>query len=184
MGRFVMSILLVLAWLGFVVQGTHALFSDQVSLTGNIITTGGTDLQISNSQNGSSTLFADSRSGFSFDLSPGEWEDKYFFLKNVGSSDIALDIDVNCNSTGDSDAMLGSLSVEFTPVDSEGNPQGSKIATTLREMLSRHINLGVSVAEGKSQRFLLRVGLSANYFRQNDSAAYDLYFTGTQHLAV
>lgn len=181
--RIVYTLGIVLVWLGFVLEGSHALFSDAASLTGNALATGNAALEVSNSQNGSSTLFAEVRPGFSYTLSPGQHEDKYFILRNNSGSEVPLDISVSpAIQAPTASDLLPAFHLEFTPVDSSGALIGSSVDGNLSTMSIQPMSLGVVIPKGETQRFRLRAALLSTYAQQDQSLAYDLVFTGNQHL--
>lgn len=181
--RLMFSVMIIVAWFGLIAEGAHALITDTATLTGNSISTGSTDLQISNSQSGSSTTFADSRTGFSYFLNPGETGESYFLLKNASSSNTMLDIDVTAGNAGDSSPdLISAILVELTPVDSAGVATGVPISRQLQEYIAGHINLGATIDKGKTQRFKAKIILSPLVNLANQSINYDLVFTGTQHV--
>lgn len=178
----VFSMLVIIAWFGLIAEGAHALYADTATLAANSISSGSTDLQVSNSQSASSTSYADSRTGFSFALNPGESDEKYFFLKNVSTSNTLLDIDVAAgNASGVSD-IVDAVAIEFTPVDSTGSPVGQPVTCSLGYYLANHVGLGVSIDKGGVQRFKVRASLKQLYATPGQSVSYDLVFTGTQHV--
>lgn len=177
-----MCAVLAVAWFGMVTQSGHALFSDTATLTDNMVTTGSVDLQVSNSQSGSSTLFADARMGFEYTLNPGESAEKYFLLKNISTSSLSLDIAVSVAQYSGDASFSPMLQLEFTPVDSTGVETGPAKVTTLAAMVSAPVSLGVKVEGGKTQRFKLKTILAAEYASPQQSVTYQLVFTGTQHL--
>lgn len=179
--RLIYSLAIVLAWLGFVVEGSHALFNSSAILASNAITTGTAGLEISNSQNGSSTTYASSRPGFALNLNPGESDTHYFFLKNVSSGNTDFDISVNgVEADGASATLEQGVQLEFTPVDSTGNPTGSVVSQPLQSILSSSLQLNVIVPANTVQRFRLKTTLSGTYAGQGDTTGYDLSFTGVQ----
>lgn len=179
--RIFYSLAIVLAWLAFAVEGSHALFVDSVALTGNTITSGSADLLISNSQNGSSTTYSVDRPGFSFLLSPGQSEEQYFLLKNASISDVPFDIQFRAVSQVSNSDLKPAIKLEFTPVDSTGIATGSSFGGTLDEILTQEKASGVTIPAGSAQRFKMVVTLLPIYSKQNQTITYDLFFTGLQH---
>jgi hypothetical protein len=178
--RLFYSIAIVLAWFGFVLEGSHALFTDAASLTGNTISTGSVDLLISNSQNASSTVFADTRPGFTYSLNPGDSGEFYFLLKNSGSNGVPMDVDVSSSVTPE-DSMNTMVNVEFTPVDATGISVGA-ISTASLSGLTNPIRLSATIPAGGTQRFKMKATLSAVFPEQNHTASFDLLFSGRQHV--
>jgi len=178
------SVLLVLAWLSFAVEGSHALLSSGTTLTGSTITTGSTSLLLSNSQSGSSTLFSDTRPGFSFTVTPGSADTKYFILKNASTAKFGLDIDalavLPAQLTGN---LANQITIDITPVDATGNPTGPKAELVLESLSKMHLNLGTTINSGETQRYQIGAYLEPTYEGQGESVSFDLIFTGTQHNA-
>ncbi len=179
--RVLYSVLIVLAWLGFVVEGSHALFSDFASLSNNSITTGTVDLQISNSQNGTSTVYADVRPGFAMIINPGESDDHYLILKNASQADTPFDIDVTASPQGTNPELFNALTVDFTPVDTQGTAVGAPVSVPMLTLVNSRLPLGITINKGSTQRILVHTKLAATYASQNQSITYDLTFNGTQH---
>jgi predicted ribosomally synthesized peptide with SipW-like signal peptide len=180
----VFALLATMLWLGFVVDGTHALFSDQVQLTGNTISSGTADLLISNSQNSSSTIFEDTRPGFALDLSPGGSQEKYFLLKNSNESSVDLRISLDADLIGnDPTGMVGYISFAFIEVDGSGTPIGQGVTTTLPALLqSGQVSSDFVVPQGQTRRFRMTTTMDAAYTEQSAGISYDLRFIGTQLL--
>jgi hypothetical protein len=180
--RIIYSLLVVLLWLGFVVDGAHAFFIDSATLTGNTISTGTADLLISNSQNPSSTTYDDSRPGFILSLTPGETQEKYFLLKNASSAAIPFDVSVMATSITGNEAMLHAVSVEIIQVDETGLPVGEVMRAGLDGLLSTQSSKIGTIAKGATQRYKLRLTLDSAYKDQSQSMGYDLVFKGVQSL--
>jgi hypothetical protein len=180
--RILYSSTIILCWLGFVGKGTYALFNDTASLASNNISTGTASLLISNSQSASSTTYEDTRPGFSFTLSPGQTDEKFFLLKNTSQADIDFDIDATAviTSTADMKELPQNTTIEFIPVDEQGVATGQSASATLYNYSNGHIPIPVTVAKGGTARLKMRVGVNQNYGVQGVSATYDLIFTGNQ----
>jgi len=180
--RVVYALLLALLWLGFVVEGSHALFASAATLGGSTITTGTTSLLISNSQNGTSTTFSDTRPGFSVSLAPGQHDDHYLILKNASSAAVDFDAAVMATVTAPGPGTLaGATTLQFTPVDSSGATTGAMVQSALDTLNGQTLQLGVTIPQGTTQRFLVRTVLDSSYADQGQSLTYDLRFSGTQH---
>lgn len=179
--RILVALLAVLAWLGFVVEGSHALFTDQATLAGNSITTGTTNLLISNSQNASSTVYDKSRPGFALNLSPGEQSEKYFLLKNSSSGDVDFRLSIGATNLGSMPIAMGPfLSLILMQVDDSGTAIGSPFVTLLSDTLSSSRETPFILPKGSTQRFKLISKLSDTYSTQGDAVSYDLVMTGKQ----
>lgn len=182
--RIFFAVLAVLLWLGFVVDGSHALFLDQVNLSGNSITSGTADLLISNSQNPSSTVFDKSRAGFAFNLSPGESAQKYFLLKNSSDGDIDFRLSLNAAVSGDDTNFFSSqIGLLFEEVDSDGNPTGLQETTTLSDLRTGGVQTPFIIPKGVTRRYRLTTTLNSSFNTQGITENYDLIFTGTQLVA-
>ena len=180
--RLLLSLCVLLAWLGFVVEGSHALFTDSATLAGNTITTGQADLQVSNSQNPSSTVYADIRPGFAMGINPGEADQHFFLLKNMSDSTVALDIDVAASTPGTDKEFPQYVSFNFVPVDENGAPTGTPVTALLADLFEAAHSLQVTIPTGAAQRFQVTTKMNQDYHLPNVSYSYDLVFTGTQHL--
>lgn len=179
--RLFYGLLLVLLWLGYVVEGSHALFASAAGLTGTTLTTGTTSLLISNSQNGTSSLFSQSRPGFALSLSPGQHDDHYIILKNASPSNVDLDISAATALSNPIDNGLAALTtISFTPVDSSGTPTGAAQMGAL-DQFTQNLSLNTTIPQGASQRFLMRTALDSSYSQQGQTISYDLNFSGVQH---
>lgn len=179
--RLFIGVCLALAWFSVAVQSSNALFNDSVTLTGNTITTGTVDLLISNSQNSSSTIYSDTRTGFSLVMSPGESQERYIILKNASNSTLAMDIDVQAMiQSGTIGDIFQNVQIEFLPVDSTGLAMGNSVNGTINSISNQRLRLGISIPQDSTQRFRIRTSLNANYNQQNQNASYDLIFYGTQ----
>jgi hypothetical protein len=180
--KLLYSLLIVLAWLGFLVEGSHALFSASTTLTGNTINTGTVELQISNAQTGGSTAaFAASAQGFAYNLNPGSNDMRFMYLKNTSQINAAMDITVLANTNVVNNEFFNAVTMEFAPVDESGASTGTPVSVTLNSLANAQIPLGVSIPQGASQRIRVKTALSSGYARQSQSIAYDLTFNGSQH---
>jgi hypothetical protein len=157
--------------------------SDSVTLTGISISTGTVNLEISNSQNSSSTLYADTRPGYSVSLSPDSISENYFFLRNSSSSAITFDIYAKAiNLTGDVTTMENSLQLVFLPVDGSGNATGAGVTTSLAALRTQAVPLNVGVVSGTTQRFKMTLSANAGFSQVIKTVGYDLELTGVQHV--
>ena len=181
--RLLYSVLIVLVWLGFVVEGSHALFVGSATLATNTISTGTANLLISNSQNGSSTTYADTRPGFALNLDPGDSDTHYFLLKNTGTGNVGFDITVAAMSASGLEnlSMEQAINLEFTPVDSSGTATGSATTFPMIGLQTSPNQLNVTIPANSVQRFKLKTTLSSSYPNQNQTTGYDLMFVGVQH---
>lgn len=181
--KLLYSLLIVLAWLSLVAEGSHSLFVDTATLTGSTVTTGTAGLLISNSQNASSTIFAESRPGFSFSLVPGQSDDKFFLLKNSSASPLALDIIASASLPEGAPDLSKSILIELTPVTDDGIQAGSPVKMVLNDLTTNPIALNASISQGDTQRFRIRAFLMPAYAGQGDNLSFDMVFTGTQHVS-
>lgn len=182
--RLVYSLAIVLVWLGFIVEGSHALFADAVSLTDNKINTGSVDLQISTSQDSYPLVFNQTEPGFNFNIDPGKSIEKYVTLKNVSPSDVSLDIFAYTvlRQTEISDAKM--LSLEITPVDQDGLLMGTVVKEDLSVFSTGMYKTNIVLGKEMTQRFLLKVTLDPLYTIQNKAIDFDIYFSGVQHESI
>jgi hypothetical protein len=182
--RLVYSLAIALVWLGFIVEGSHALFADAVSVTDNKINTGSVDLQVSTSQDSYPLVFNQTEPGFNFILDPGKSVEKYVTLKNVSPSDVALDIFTYTalKQTNISDAKM--VSLEITPVDQNGLLMGTVVKEDLSVFSTSTFKTNIVLGKGMTQRFLLKMTLDPLYINQNQGMDFDIYFSGVQHEGV
>lgn len=180
--RVAYSLVVLLLWMSFVVDGAHAYFTDSVGLTGNTISTGSADLLISNSQNASSTTYDDTRPGFAFSLTPGETQEKYFLLKNASSANVPFDISVLASAVTGSEQLRSNVDINIFPVDDTGASSGQGIQASLDELLNSQSQIITTIAKGATQRFKLLVHLGFGQNEQDASLGYDLVFNGTQRV--
>lgn len=181
--RLFYSLLVVMLWLSFVVEGAHALFQDTASLTGTTLTTGTVGLLISNSQNPSSTIYEHSRPGFSAAINPGESVERYFLLKNASQADIPLNIDGVAALQVGNQQITTATRVAVVPVDETGLPTGESTPLTISNANGPHSAIFATIPQGGTQRFKLITSLDAAYDGQNQTIAYDLLLTGTQKVS-
>lgn len=181
--KLVLALLAVLLWLGFLVDGSYALFSDQVSLTGNSVVSGTTNLLISNSQNPTSTIFEKTREGFDLDLSPGESADRYFLLKNTGSANVTFKLSFGTSvPTGGPNTISAATDLRIVEVDSEGVPVGSDVAFNVWAYNNSFMETQMLVPKGVAKRYRLTTSLSSSFNQQGEALNYDLIVKGLQVL--
>jgi hypothetical protein len=178
-----LSLMLVIVWLGFIVGGSHALFGDAASLSGNVITTGTANLLISNSQGSTYTQFDDSRPGFDYNLIPGQEESRYFVLKNGSASNVTFDISVSVIGQNTTPEVLSFVTLKFVPVDDAGNETGPVVSFGMTTYGSTVVPLGVQIPAGGVQRMKAITGLSSASTAQGKTIMYDLVFTGVQKIS-
>ncbi|MBU6389593.1 hypothetical protein KGQ71_03685 [Patescibacteria group bacterium] len=179
--RIFYSLMVMLVWLGFVVEGSHALLTSMAILTGNSVSSGTAELKISSSQSSPPTTFSDSATGFAYNLVPGQSAEYYFTLENASPEDISLDTMVSVNYSDQIASIYNASTLEIVPVDNTGAPQGSGMSGTLDVLRNTQTSLGSTIAAGSAQRYKAKVTLDQSYTTGNDSSNFDLYFTGVQH---
>jgi hypothetical protein len=170
-------------WVGLIAMESQAVFSDQVNLTGNSISTGSVNLLISNSQNPNSTTFEKAREGFSFDLLPGQSAEKYFLLKNASAYESNFEIGVGIAIKQiSSDDLAQYVLLEITPVDGEGNVvEGQVVYANLENLKTNPFpTLGPLIPKGGVQRYRLKTTMSESYQVPQVGVTYDLIFEGVQ----
>jgi hypothetical protein len=179
--RFLYALIIVLAWFGFLIDGTQALFRDQALLKSNTISSGTAALLISNSQNASSTIYEHERPGFSYTLSPGQYEEKYLLLKNASGSDVSFDLEVQAVVQGvvNSELLYGA-EIYFEPVDEQGVATGAAVGDSLYTLAQYSKPINVRIPKGVVQRLRMRTGLQPSVENQGLNLSYDLVFTGVQ----
>jgi hypothetical protein len=117
-------------------------------------------------------------------MHPGKVEDRYFHLKNTGTAEVPLGIDMRVGEQDLPNGFAGLVSLEVTPVDSAGTPEGSPVIATMDQALKGPILLQSIIPHGDAQRYLLRTILDSKLTASVGTATYDLMFTGTQVLGV
>lgn len=179
--RLFWALLAVILWMGFLVDGSHALYADQVTLTGNSITSGTTDLLISNSQNASSTVFDKSRTGFAFNLSPGEQADRYFLVKNASDGDVDFRLSVAAAVSGtDYMSLIEHTQLVFKEIAPDGSETGNSTQVTLTALRNGPVETPFVITKGSTQRYKMSTSLTPDYGTQGQAATYDLIFIGNQ----
>lgn len=177
------SLLIVLLWLGFLTEGSHALLADSATLAANSLTTGSAGLMVSTSQDLASPLFAQSRPGFSFSAVPGKVESRFVSLKNSSPAQVPLDIDMLSNIQSGANNIYTATVLGFTTVDATGTPTGQPSSVTLAASSATHTRLNVTIPPDSVQRFRMDTTVDQGYALAGQNATYDLIFTGTQHYA-
>jgi hypothetical protein len=180
--RLFFALLAVMLWLGFVVDGSHALFSDSVRLVGNTLTTGTTNLLISNSQNPTSTVFDKERAGFAMALNPGESVGKFFLIKNANDGGVNFQLFLNSALASGDTSMPLYVTVTLQEVDHDGVGVGPTAQFNLENLMHNYLELPFVVQTGEVKRFQIITKLEGAYSTQNTSIAYALNFSGTQKL--
>jgi hypothetical protein len=180
-----LGLLTVLLWLGYVVDGSHALFQDQVRLTNNSIVTGSTDLLISNSQNPSSTVYETERAGFTFPLSPGQSASKYFLVKKSSDANVDMELEFSTFISSEHPNPLANATIlHLSEVDETGTilPLGERFSGTVSELEETHRLTTFVVPKGQARRFQLTAELAASYIQQGNELVFDLVVDGVQVL--
>jgi hypothetical protein len=179
--RLLMGLLVALLWLGFIVDGSQALYSKQIRLNGNTVTTGTSDLLISNSQNASSTIYEQTRPGFALSLVPGQSADRFFLVKNAsqGLVDFRLysSAVIHSDSTGN---LTQNVALTFTEVDSDGVAIGQPFTVSMTELANNIRITPFTVVKGEVKRFRLTTHLSPGVTTENAVLNYDLVIEGSQ----
>lgn len=172
----------LLAWVGLIAATSYAALNDSAVLTNNSLRVGSVNLLLSNSQNASSTIYEETREGFALELAPGQVAEKFFLLKNTSSSELAFAISVGAVLTTDNPALAQSLTLEFAPVDSEGNIlDGTHWKSgTVKDLAAGALPIDGVIGKGQAQRYKMRVALAAGYSQPDQVITYDLLFTGNQ----
>ena len=177
-----MALCVLLGWMSFVADGAHALFVSNAALTSNVITTGSSDILVSNSQNSTSTVFESTRPGFAISVTPGVPVDKYFLVRSVSPSGVDMDLDAHITTTTPPGLLSSSLLLSFVPVDSAGAEVGTPIVRSLESLTATHSPSFGLLLHNTTQRYKVSVLLDSAYKSQGDGITYDLILTGTQHL--
>lgn len=177
------SLLLVLLWLGFLTEGSHALLGATAGLPGNTLTTGSAGLLVSTAQLPSNDLFATSRPGFDLSVVPGIPDSHYLTLKNNSPSNTPLDLDVSAAPQDLPVDLMNNMSLTFVPVDSVGTSTGSSVTSAMAQIIGQHFSLKYVLPVGASQRFRMDTNIATTANKGGQVGSYDLSFNGTQHYA-
>ena len=177
------SLLLVLVWLGFITEGSHALLSSSATLAGNTLTTGSTNLLISSAQDPANDLFALSRPGFVLTGVPGISDTHYLTLKNNSPSKSALDIDLMATPQDLPQDLMIDTSFTFTTVSPDGVPIGTPVVTSMISIMNQHGSLKLTIPADAQQRIKMETAVSPQHSKAGEIGSFDLAFTGVQHYA-
>jgi hypothetical protein len=161
-----------------------ALQSPSVSLNGNIINSATADLRIST--NGT-TFTVPSVTGFTFDgVTPGGAAvpagGDSFYLKNVGSANLAIKLWVNSNPSNVSNVDLTKVHLIFTRVDTGG----SEVSLTLKSLVDSFATggtaLGDTITAGSTASYSLKVSMDSDAISGAGGGSItglNISFTGT-----
>ena len=177
------SMLLVLVWLGFLTEGSHALLSSSASLPGNTLTTGTTGLLISSAQDPANDLFATSRPGFVLSGIPGISDTHFLTLRNDSPSKTSLDIDVIASPQDLPQDLMLNTSFTFTTIKADGTPVGTPIVTNMASIMNQHSSLKLTIPADSQQRIKMDTMVSPQHNKSGETGTFDLSFNGVQHYA-
>lgn len=178
--KLLLSLFIIMGVSASAFAATKALLTDQVSLTANAFTTGTVDLQITT---GTGTDYADTHTGFTGTLFPGQSTTKFVKLRNNGSG-TTLSIQAQATNVGTGGIPPAQVSVAFTPWTSgstSGSPETGAITTThtLSEWATP-TDLGIpAMTSGSIQYYKMDVSIGANV-TTSGSSTFDFIFTGVQ----
>lgn len=158
-----------------------ALQSQQAVLTGNTIQSATADLRIGTS----STSFAPSRAGFSFDnVVPGgpamPADGNTFYLKNYGTSNLGLKVAIASAPTNTSSVDLSKVAVVLTRVDT-----GAQQTMSLQSLVDAQTTGGTALTDALNSssvaQYKLRAVMDANAFTGTAASvgSIDLVFSGS-----
>ena len=157
----------------------------QVTLTGNTITSASADLRIGTSSV-TSTAFSDSHAGFSFkDIIPGgpamPADGFTFYLKNAGSAPLVLKLAVGSVPTNTSNIDLSKVSVQITRVD--GVTAGTSQTASVHSLIDPATKLALTdtLTNNSVGTYKLRVLMASDAFDGTNATlgGVDLVFSGT-----
>lgn len=157
------------------IVATRALLSDHAVLSANTFSTGTADLLIGKGQSGS---FADTQTGFTSNLLPGEIITNYLRLKN-NSSEVDFTIAAQASNVG-GNISPNDVTVTYTPVNSSEVAVGASVSHSLADWSTTPASLGTpNIADGDTQEYQMDVSLSSSV-SSTGTATFDFMFTGTQ----
>ena len=141
-----------------------ALQSPSVSLNGNIINSATADLRIST--NGT-TFTVPSVTGFTFDgVTPGGTAvpagGDSFYLKNVGSANLAIKLWVNSNPSNASNVDLTKVHLIFTRVDTGGSEVSLTLKSLIDSFATGRTALGDTITAGSTASYSLKVSMDSD----------------------
>lgn len=177
------SLLLVLVWLGFLTEGSHALLNSSAALAGNTLTTGSTGLLLSTAQDPANDLFSTSRPGFLLTGIPGIGDTHYLTLKNTSPSRTALDISVMATAQDLPQDMMLDTGFTFTTVNADGSTVGTPVVLTMTSIMNQNGNLKLAMPADAQQRIKMETMVSPQHSKSGETGTFDLTFTGIQHYA-
>lgn len=178
------SILAAMALLG---GSAFAVFSSSAASTANTFTTGNANLMIAPDVAGNPGTFVSSIAGPSFGgLAPGDSEDFDFWLKNVSSANVSLDLtgDVSAIST-DPNNLDSTLLIKWTCDTDHDNSLGDEISSSEfspRDWLNGG-NTALSALTQNQQMFCRMTGtlpLTADNTVSGQNVIFDAIYNGTQ----
>jgi hypothetical protein len=159
--------------------------SQQVTLTGNTISSASADLRIGTTST-TSTAFGDTHAGFSFkDIIPGgpamPADGFTFYLKNTGSTPLALKLAIGSTPANVSNVDLNKVSIQLTRV--ENGVGGAPQVVTLQALIDPATKLTLSdpLTNGTVATYKLRVSMASDAFDGSNATigGIDLVFSGT-----
>lgn len=180
--KLIVSLLIITSVGATSVYATKALLSDPVTLTANTFSTGTVDLQITVG----SDAYADSHTGFTDTVFPGQTKSKFFKLKN-NASGIPLTIAAQAANT--SGLPGDKVTVAFTPWTTSttgGHAETGAVTTshTLAEWLANPAELGIpnipSTTGNTGQDYRMDVSIDPSINTSGGNTSFDFVFTGTQ----
>jgi hypothetical protein len=173
----------VIASVAILVTGVTyaALQSQQATLKGNSLSTGTADLRIGLDTN----AFSTTQTGFSFgNVVPGSTavpaDGNSFYLKNFGSTTLALKAGVSSTPTNANNVDLSKTYITLTRIDTNAT-QKLSLASLVSGGTASPVTLNNNLAAGSAAQYKVQVSMDSDAFtgQSADVTGIDLVFTGT-----
>lgn len=162
--------------IGLVTGLAYALMQTQADVSGNTISTGTTNLQISTD----GTHYSNSIPGFSFtNMLPGGYPAPAggypIYLKNTGSTDLDLSLSIPGTPSNPSDTNLNKLSFVLTEAGSQTGPSNFLIGG----LIGGPASLEGELAPGATREYELQATMRLDADQGITVSGINLTFTGT-----
>lgn len=179
--KIIISLAVILAWLGFVVEGTKALLTDTATVLENNITSGSVDLKISSSDSLADAQFTQDVVGLAHGLLPGQTDTQTVYIKNDSDSNVPLEISAACLGAPDNPVSnYEDYQIVVTKVDEAGVAISDPTVLTIENITSGGSAVGPNLAQGESGRYRIDTRLLESSTVHNIAVRYNVVFTGTQ----
>lgn len=181
--RLVISLAIVLAWLGFVVQGARALLNDSSMITENTITSGSVDMKVGLGNDLNFAVFENNQVGRTHDLLPGHEDTDYIYVKNDSVSNVALDLSMSCiGHEGNDASVYDGFQIQVVRVNEDGVEISNPVFMSLADLIGGNNSLGIQVLQGEAAKLRIRTMMLESSTSQNVNINYDVVIAGTQVL--